>query len=109
MQGIEEKFILSVIKEREQNGFFADIHDFISRTKATREQLTLLIRTGAFSFTGKRKPELLWEALAGQNTCNANEVSGQLFALPHSLPKLPVLTTSVIEDAYDEMNYWGSL
>ncbi len=107
VQGIEEKFILSVIKEREQNGFFADIHDFISRTKATREQLTLLIRIGAFSFTGKRKPELLWEALAGQNTCNANEVSGQLFALPHSLPKLPVLTTSVIEDAYDEMELLG--
>ena len=67
----------------------------------------MLIRIGAFSFTGKRKPELLWEALAGQNTCNANEVSGQLFALPHSLPKLPVLTTSVIEDAYDEMELLG--
>jgi DNA polymerase-3 subunit alpha len=41
---------------------YADLEDFIRRVPITRDQLIILIRTGAFRFTGKSKAQLLWEA-----------------------------------------------
>ena len=59
--GLERKAITRLISEREKNGDFADLEAFIRRTGLGIEQLILLIRSGAFRFTGKNKPELLWE------------------------------------------------
>jgi len=41
---------------------YADLEDFVKRVPVTLEQLILLIRVGAFRFTGKQKATLLWEA-----------------------------------------------
>ncbi|HBG70742.1 MAG: DNA polymerase III subunit alpha [Bacteroidetes bacterium GWF2_43_63] len=107
VQGLEENFIRPVLEERLCNGPFADMADFVSRIHIAREQLVLLIRTGAFIFTGKTKPELLWETLAGQDARKTPEASGQLFASSHQLPNLPPLETSQLEDAYDEIELLG--
>ncbi len=107
VQGLEENFIRPVLEERLRNGPFAGMADFMARIHTTREQLVLLIRTGAFAFTGKTKPELLWETLAGQDARKIPEASGQLFASSHQLPNLPSLETSQLEDAYDEIELLG--
>ncbi len=48
---------------------YAGLDDFIQRVPVTLDQLIILIRTGAFRFTGKQKASLLWEAhmLLGKN------------------------------------------
>ncbi|MCX6283355.1 MAG: hypothetical protein NTW31_03855, partial [Bacteroidetes bacterium] len=43
-------------------GDYRDLEDFVQRVPASLEQLIILIRAGAFSFTGKPKALLLWEA-----------------------------------------------
>lgn len=107
VQSLEENFIRPVLEERLRNGPFADAADFMSRIHTTREQLVLLIRTGAFAFTGKSKPELLWETLAGHDARKAPEVSGRLFSGGQQLPALPALETSLLADAYDETELLG--
>lgn len=49
-------------KERTLNGQYNGLSDFTERLQAGREQLLLLIRSGAFRFTGKSKAALMWEA-----------------------------------------------
>jgi DNA polymerase III alpha subunit len=41
---------------------YKDLEDFIQRVPVTLDQLIILIRVGAFRFTGKPKASLLWEA-----------------------------------------------
>jgi DNA polymerase III alpha subunit len=55
--------------ERQRGGDYLDMDDFIRRVQAPLEQLIILIRAGAFRFTGKPKALLLWEAhmLMGKN------------------------------------------
>ncbi len=71
------------------------------------EQLILLIRAGALRFTGKNKPQLLWEAhlLSGAQTTSAGQEN--LFDTPRKTFALPPLTTAAIEDAYDELELLG--
>ena len=48
---------------------YSSLDDFIQRVPVTLDQLIILIRVGAFRFTGKQKSSLLWEAhmLLGKN------------------------------------------
>jgi len=41
---------------------YKSLEDFIQRTPVTLDQLIILIRVGAFRFTGKPKASLLWDA-----------------------------------------------
>ena len=52
---------------------YASMEDFIQRVPVTLDQLIILIRVGAFRFTGKPKASLLWEAhmLLGKNQAAA--------------------------------------
>ena len=60
--GLEQQCITKLLNERDQNGTYNTLYDFIKRTDISLEQLRLLIRAGAFNFTGKNKRELLWDA-----------------------------------------------
>ena len=44
---------IAIIAEREANGPFAGLDDFVGRVNAGLEQMILLIRIGAFRFTGQ--------------------------------------------------------
>jgi DNA-directed DNA polymerase III PolC len=59
VQGLEEVLILQMIDERNKHGNYEHLQDFIERIKQGIEQLNILIRIGAFRFTGKNKKELL--------------------------------------------------
>ncbi|HOI31645.1 MAG TPA: DNA polymerase III subunit alpha, partial [Bacteroidales bacterium] len=60
--GLEERLARHVVEERKKHGNYQGLHDFIDRVKPCIEQIVILIRSGAFAFTGQPKSGLLWEA-----------------------------------------------
>ncbi len=78
------------------------MNDFVTRLNPGLEQVILLIRTGAFRFTGKKKGELLWEAHMLMNKSKP-EPMRPLFSPPVRNFTLPDLEHSRLDDAYDEI------
>ncbi len=104
---LEDRLARHIPMERARNGEYTGIENFVLRTGAGLEQLVVLIRCGAFRFTGTGKKELLWEAhllLSGQRQRTS---STPLFASMAAKPVLPALETSVQEDLYDEIELMG--
>jgi DNA polymerase-3 subunit alpha len=104
---LEGSLATALVQEREANGPYASLENFILRTGAGLESLIVLISAGAFRFTGIGKKELLWEAhilLSGQKK---KERANLLFQAQAKKPVLPALETSVLEDLYDEMELLG--
>ncbi|MCX6287282.1 MAG: DNA polymerase III subunit alpha [Bacteroidetes bacterium] len=62
VNGMETHVGKAIQPERQRGGDYLDMDDFIRRVPAPLEQIIILIRTGAFRFTGKPKTLLLWEA-----------------------------------------------
>jgi len=96
-----------LLKERKENGVFISLRDFVKRIPIHLEQLILLIRIGAFRFTGKEKKELLWDAhfLLGHSKKIQSEKT--LFQPEVKEFKLPKLWKHRLEDAFDEMELLG--
>lgn len=93
-------------KERKKNGDYTGLENFILRTGASLEQVVVLIRCGAFRFTGVGKKELLWEAhLLLSKT--KKQTSDILFESMRVKPVLPKLESSLPEDIYDEIELVG--
>jgi DNA polymerase III alpha subunit len=107
IQNLEHKITRSFLEEREQNGSYLSLEDFQRRTHITKEQLIILIRAGAFRFTGQSKSQLLWEAHILTGTDKKSVDNRNLFELSPKAYKLPELESSSLEDAYDEMELLG--
>jgi DNA polymerase III alpha subunit len=107
VQKLERRFAENFLKERERRGVFIDLEDFIRRVNPVREQMILLIRTGAFAFTGRSKPALLWEAHRLISPKKMKSTEGELFRLKSRRFTLPELNQSLLEDAYDETEFLG--
>lgn len=107
IESLETKTGQEIPRERALNGAYDSLANFIERVDTGIEQLVLLIRVGAFRFTGRSKAELLWEAhfLLGKTTQNPHV--NALFHTPVKRFELPALTHEDIEDAYDEMELLG--
>jgi DNA-directed DNA polymerase III PolC len=103
ISNLESKTISAILEERELRGPYKSLEHFVSRTPIGLEQLVILIRIGAFRFTGKGKKVLLWNAhmQLGQNTKVKRDKS--LFQLPEKKFTLPELEESALEDVYDEI------
>jgi len=104
---LERKLAQNIPGERSRNGDYTGVENFILRTGAGLEQLIVLIRCGAFRFTGADKKELLWEAhllLAGSR--QKPDIPA-LFESGSSKPALPRLESSLTEDLYDELELIG--
>jgi error-prone DNA polymerase len=71
------------------------------------QQLNTLIDIGALRFTGKTKPELLWQANFIQKKSNDNPISQSLFAIKPVEYKMPVLNQHAMDDAMDELELLG--
>ncbi len=102
----ENKTGRQIQAERECNGRFRSLEDFVLRIPVGIEQLILLIRVNAFRFTAKSKAELLWEVhlLINKNTPKNDK---SLFYTPPKQFTLPKLEHSSVEDAYDEIELLG--
>jgi DNA polymerase-3 subunit alpha len=102
IDGMKESVAEDLITERKRSGNFLHLQDFIERTQCGMEQLNILIRIGAFRFTGKNKKELLWEANFLQKKSSRHSTASVLFP-EHPLEfKLPQLASLPLDDAIDE-------
>ena len=98
---------MNIINERKQNGAFEDVYDFIKRIPMSLEQMRLLIRVGAFSFTNKNKKELLWEIYSLIDPIKKGEPLNELFGVNRQKWQLPALTINAYDDAFDEIELLG--
>jgi len=107
MANLETATGKSIPGERSLNGPYRSLEDFVGRIDTGLEQLVLLIRIGAFRFTGKPKAELLWEVhlLLGKHKGNVR--FNALFAAPVRKYSLPRLEYHAVEDVYDELELLG--
>lgn len=104
---LEKRVAKKIINEREDNGFFHGLDDFVSRVNISKEQLELLIRIGAFRFSGKNKYELMWQKNAVHNPEVKHNGSGHLFGMVAEDYDIPVLQETTHEQAFDEIELLG--
>lgn len=107
IQNLENQIAQEIEKERDRNGLFSSLQDFVIRMAAGKEQLLLLIRSGAFRFAGKRKQQLLWEAYIANSSDVRKSNRNTLFEPSQTNYTLPELEYSKLEDAYDEIELFG--
>jgi DNA polymerase-3 subunit alpha len=112
LNGLDETVGVTIGRERQEGGPFSSLTDFIDRVHIGIEQLTLLIRIGAFRFTGIAKQTLLWEAhhmLKGHKPSAVPATMPSLFkgtVSSHDY-KVPLLEQSALERAFDEIELLG--
>lgn len=101
------------IKTRERllfarnNGVFKSLDDFINRVPISIEQIRILIKINAFRFTGINKRELLWEAHMKIKKVIFEEPVKTLFEAPVIQYETPKLSSSKLEDAFDQIELLG--
>ncbi|WP_316822749.1 DNA polymerase III subunit alpha [Pedobacter gandavensis] len=105
--GLENKFIRLIPEERKLNGDYLGLEDLLKRTGIGLEQVVILIRIGAFRFTGKSKKVLLWEVYSLLGTKSRQVQRTELFEVPAKHYELPVLLNTRLEDAYHELELLG--
>ncbi len=99
--------VVTAYKEREKNGEYIDVSDFIKRVPVSLEDMRLLIRVGAFNSINKNKKELLWEIYSLINPQKEKETSKELFEVQTPKWQLPELTSNRFDDAFDEIELLG--
>lgn len=104
---LEQTIALSIIEERETHGHFSDLEDFMKRVNISAEQLRLLIRSGAFTFTGRMKKQLLWDIHSILGRKIKTEVKNELFGIEKKEFKFPQLHRHKFDDAFDERELLG--
>jgi DNA polymerase III alpha subunit len=107
IDSLEREFGHSIITGREANGPYTGLEDFVERVDAGLEQMILLIRTGAFRFTGRSKAELLWDVHQLLRRSQPNGHHQSLFRTSQREFRLPRLVHNAVEDAYDEIELLG--
>jgi DNA polymerase-3 subunit alpha len=106
LQGIEQQFVERFVAERKAHGPFISLENFISRVPFSLEQLVLLIRGGAFSFTKKTKAELLWQAHLNKSE-GKKEQPETLFELENQHFEFPSFSVNALQNAYDEIELYS--
>ena len=103
LDGLQAKLAQQIIEERESNGLYTSLEDFINRVPIGIEGIQILIFIGAFRFTGKTKNQLLVIARLILVNFKPENRGLMLIQEPVKDYKLPVLERSKFEDAFDEI------
>ena len=104
---LEKSAVELLLEEREKNGSFKNLEDFIKRVSISVEQLRILIRIGAFRFTQKSKKSLLWEIHSILGSQKKTHPKKELFETAKKEFKLPELVHHPNDDALDEIEILG--
>ncbi len=107
IKGIDESYITSLVLDRNTNGVFLDLEDVISRTQAGVEQITLLIRIGAFRSISRIKKGLLWQNYFLHSNSRFKSKQNLLVSFSSSSYKVPDFIVDPMEDVFDEMELLG--
>lgn len=100
---LDSKLAQFIESERERNGEYRSLEDFITRIPMGIENVKILIFIGAFRFTGKTKNQLLVTASLLLNNFKPKNRTPLLLQEPAREFKLPKLERSLFEDAFDEI------
>lgn len=103
LQGLESKVSHQIQQERETNGEYKSLEDFINRIPIGIEGVQILIFIGAFRFTGKTKNQLLVIARLILVNFKPENRNLRLIQEPLKEYNLPPLERSPFEDAFDEI------
>ena len=108
VRDLEHTTIRNIIKARAEEGHFLSLENFVSRVAIDSRQLDILIRIGAFRFTGMNKYEIMWEKNAVYNARHREAVGmPSLFEVEYEHFELPVLAEVDYEQAFDEIELLG--
>ncbi|MDL5050192.1 DNA polymerase III subunit alpha [Oscillatoria amoena NRMC-F 0135] len=107
LKSLETKIAQQIHTERERNGEYRSLHDFLCRVTLGFEQVRILIRVGAFRFAGKSKQRLLWEAMLHYSQVRTKVPAVELFDTEPVDYPLPALQRGALEDAFDEIELLG--
>ena len=104
---LEKKVAEQILEERQRNGEFSDLMNFTKRVSIAVEQLRILIRIGAFRFTGRTKKQLLWDIHILLGAQKKSEAKPELFDVGVKDFQLPELHHGTFDDAMDEIEILG--
>jgi len=104
---LESSFITKIIEERNANGLYIDLYNFVKRTHISIEQLRLLIRVGAFNSLHPNKRALMWEAHMLISPVKQKQSGEELFDIEPDRYELPKLENTWLDDAMDEIELLG--
>jgi DNA polymerase-3 subunit alpha len=104
---METNIINAILQERYRGGYFRSLQDFLGRVFISLEQLSILIRIGAFNFTQKSKKELLWNAHFILSKSKKTAPERTLFQQEVKEFTIPELYYHPLENAYDEIELLG--
>ena len=107
LKSLSTNTIAALLAERDRNGSFRGLYDFLKRVPVSLEQLSLLIRTDAFRFTGKPKKELMWDAHFLLAKEKKTQPEATLFRETPKKFSIPPLYSHRLENAYDEIELLG--
>src|SRR5690606_4626858 len=107
LQGLETRLARLIPEERQLNGAFGSLEDFVRRIPMGIEGVQTLIFIGAFRFTGKAKNELLVQARLLLVNFKPEQRMPLLLREPAKEWSLPQLERSYFEDAFDEIELLG--
>jgi DNA polymerase-3 subunit alpha len=106
MAELESGTIEKILAARFTGGEFKDLPDFTRRVPASVDQVCLLIRAGAFKFTGTPKQTLLWDVHMLLSTYKPKP-DKELFYVEPAHYELPPLQQHPHDDTFDEMELFG--
>lgn len=104
---LEQAWIEDVLTERDTWGPYTGLENFTERANPKPEQLEILIRIGAFNFTGQTKKQLLWKSSALLKGTPNEDFKPRLFSEPSRNWELPGLAYHRHENAFDEIELLG--
>jgi hypothetical protein len=107
IEKLEAKIAQFIPEERQKNGEYTSLENFIKRVPIGIETLQILIFCGAFRFTGKQKNELLIEARLIMVNFKPQNRYLSFFEEPRKDYQLPQLKRNLFEDAFDEIEILG--
>ncbi|MFT7071742.1 MAG: DNA polymerase-3 subunit alpha [Patiriisocius sp.] len=107
LHALERKTINRFIQERDKNGLYTSLNNFINRVPISMEQIAILIKIEAFRYTNRNKRELLWEAHMKINKITFEEQTLELFKTEKKNYKTPNLPNTKLEDAFDQLELLG--
>lgn len=103
----ETNVITQLINERKEHGVFSSLQNFMSRVDISVEQLRILIRVGAFEFTGRSKKQLLWDIHTQIGAQKKTQTRHELFEVEQREFTLPPLFHHSLDDAWDQIEILG--
>lgn len=104
---LEKVTAKEIMQKRAEGGEFKGLDEFLKRVSISLEQLSLLIRIGAFRFTTQTKKQLLWEAHFQLGNTKKSNPMKMLFNAGTRRFELPPLSYHKLEDAFDQIELLG--